>query len=143
MIPILLLSLYSVGSLAYADDDPDILVELKLRDLKEIDRQTQEYPILKNLVQEQQNKINELNKALDGERKSNELSQKEIELMKQKEEVYLMRIAAQEKAFADMKDVADRAIKLAETGQKSDSIWRTIGMILGGIALGIAVGVGL
>ena len=136
-----LLSLYSVGSpQSNESEDPDILVELKFRELREIDKQTQEYPILKSLIEEQKTQIAELKKALEDTRKTVGLDSREIELLNQKIQLMQQALDMKDKAFNDMKDVADRAIKLAETSKPSTNIWQIIGMVLGGIAIGLAIG---
>lgn len=123
-----------------ADDDIVVELEIRLHDLKELDKMIQEHEVLKSLAQEQANKITELEKALVNEQKTNELNQREIDLQKQIISLKDMEIAATNKALADMKDVADRAIKLAETSKPTNNIWTIVGAIIGGIALGLAIG---
>jgi hypothetical protein len=138
MILILSLSLFSAGSLAYAEDE-DILVELKFRELQQIDKETQEYPLLKQVIEEQKNTIKTLEKALSDERATNKLSDQELELMRQKEELRIQELAMMRQSFNDMKEIADRAIKLAEVSKPKSNIWTTVGLVLGGIVAGIAI----
>ena len=114
-------------------------IQIDVQDLKEMDRRLQEYDLLKKIVAEQQNTIGELEKSLDSEKKTNELNEREIDLQKRIIEVQKMEIESQKRAFADMKEVSDRAIKLVEVS-KPKSNWQTIAMgILGAIILGILI----
>jgi len=73
--------------------------------------------------------------------------EKEIDLLKRETElkdriigIKDMEIQAQKRAFEDMKEVADRAIKLAETS-KPKSNWEIFGIIgVAAFVIGLAVG---
>jgi hypothetical protein len=73
--------------------------------------------------------------------------EKEIDLLKREAElkdriiqIKNMEIQAQQRAFTDMKEVADRAIKLAETS-KPTSGWQIMGIIgVAAFVIGLAVG---
>ncbi len=138
-----LIPLYAIcncGSLAYASDE-DIIVELSIRlpDLKELDKRIQEYDILKDLVTKQNQTIAELENALALEKRDNDLNKREIALKDQLLDLKDRELAAKDKAFQDMKEVADRAIKLAEVSKPGNSVWTTIGLILGGVVAGLAL----
>ncbi len=113
------LSVISVNWGWAQSDDADIVVELNLRDLKEIDRRLQDYELLKELNKAKDDRIlnleNDLSlaqKELDLKKKENDLNQRIIDL--QQKEIDLSR-----EDFNRMKDIADRAIKLSEQGKKS------------------------
>jgi hypothetical protein len=114
------------GNWAWAQsDDADIPVELSLRDLKEIDRRLQDYEILKEMDKAKDDRIGNLEKdlnlarkELDLEKRENDLNQRMIGLLERK-------IELDKQSFDQLKEVADRAIKLAET--KKSSLWETYG----------------
>lgn len=112
------------------------LVEVERQSLKRIDESIQKEPVLQKLVDSQAKTIAELEKSLaiaekerDLERRDNELSQKIIGI-KDKE------IEGINRNFNQLKDVTDRAIKLAEIS-KPKSNWE-----LQGILYGIAMAAG-
>ncbi len=112
-----------------------VVIEIPLEKLKELDRVLQEYVILKQMVTEKNNTIFELEKSLslfqkelDIEKKENEINQKMLDI-KDKE------IAGINRNFDQMKEVADRAIKLAEIS-KPQSNWQVYG--IAGLALFLA-----
>jgi hypothetical protein len=51
-----------------------------------------------------------------------------------------MEIGAQVRAFNDMKEVADRAIKLAETSKPKSNLVYVIGAVVAAFVVGLAVG---
>lgn len=100
-------------------DDVDIAIELSLRDLKEIDRRLQDYELLKEVDKAKDGRIQNLEKDLA-------LAQKELELEKRENDINKRLIAVQERqieldkqSFDQLKEVADRSIKLSEQGKKS------------------------
>lgn len=95
-------------------------------DLQEIDRCFQEREILQKLTAEQVRTISELERSLALEKRSNELSQRELELKDKMLAIKDQEIAAVNRSFGQMKEVADRAIKLAET-VKPKSNWELLG----------------
>jgi len=104
-------------------------IQIDVKDLKEIDRQLQEYVILKKIVGEQQTTIGELEKGLVSEKKTNELNERELDLQRRIIEVQKMEIEVQKRAFIDMKEVSDRAIKLAEVSKpKTFGNWQLYGL---------------
>ena len=112
------------------------LVEVERQSLKRIDESIQKEPVLQKLVDSQAKTIAELEKSLaiaekerDLEKRDNELSQKIIGI-KDKE------IEGINRNFNQLKDVTDRAIKLAEIS-KPKSNWE-----LQGILYGIAMAAG-
>jgi hypothetical protein len=103
---------------------------LDLPDLKEWYKESEEYPDMKKLVDSQEKTITELKKSLaiaererDLEKRDNELSQKIIGI-KDKE------IEGINRNFNQLKDVTDRAIKLAEIS-KPKSNWELQGILYG------------
>ena len=117
-----------------------IRLDLDLQDLKEWDKQTQEYPILKELVESQAKTITELEKSLAIAQKERDLEKRENEINQKIITVKDMEIAAINRNFDQMKEVADRAIKLAETS-KPKSNWELTGL-LGAAALVIGFIIG-
>jgi len=112
-----------------------IRFSLEFPDLKEWDKQTQEYPLQNKLIEDQAKTIQELEKSLAIEIKTNELNQRELNLKDQIIGLKDQEIAATNRANAQLKDVTDRAIKLAEIS-KPKSNWELQG-ILSGVALAV------
>lgn len=90
---------------------------------------------------EQGNTIVELEKSLAVEKRTNELNEREIHLQKKIIEVKEMEIQGLNRNFDQMKEVADRAVKLAEISKPSLSgpLLTTIGIVLAAIIVGIAL----
>lgn len=116
-----------------------ISVDLDLKDLQEIDRCFQQREVLQALEAEKDKTISELGNSLA-------LSQKELDLEKRENQINQkiiavkdMEIQANKNAFDQMKDVSDRALKLAETSSKSSSNWWYFIPIAGIIGYLIAV----
>jgi len=128
------------ASRAFAQSSVAIPLEIELQDLREVDRRLQELDLLRLKSKEQSVTIAELEKSLAIEKRTNELNEREIYLQKKIIEVKDMEIAGLNRNFDQMKEVADRAIKLAET-VKPKSNWQLYGL-LGVIAFvaGLAVG---
>lgn len=101
---------------------------LDVPEVKEWYKQSEEYPILKNLVESQSKTISELEKSLALEKRTNELNERELYLQKQIIEVKNMEIQGLNRNFDQMKEIADRAIKLAET-VKPKSNWEFQGLL--------------
>jgi len=87
------------------------------------------------LIEDQAKTIQELEKSLAIEIKTNELNQRELNLKDQIIGLKDQEIAATNRANAQLKDVTDRAIKLAEIS-KPKSNWELQG-ILSGVALAV------
>ncbi len=81
-------------------------------DAQEMVRRLTDYNILREMDQVKDQRIANLEKENDLLKRENELKDRIIALKD-------MMIEAKDKAFADLKDVADRAIKLAEISKKS------------------------
>lgn len=109
--------------------------KLDLPDLREWYKQTEEYPILKDLAESQAKTISELKTSLALKEKELELERRENEINKRMLEVKDREIAGLVRNFDQMKDVADRAIKLAEAS-KPKSNWELYGIL--GMAVFIA-----
>ena len=83
----------------------------------------------------------ELEKSLAIEKRTNELNDREIYLQKKIIEVKDMEIAGINRNFDQMKEVADRSLKLAET-VKPKSNWQVYGLLaviafVAGLAVGL------
>lgn len=72
--------------------------------------------------------------------------EKELELAKQESqlkdkiiEIKDMEIAARKRSFEDMKDVADRALKLAETAKPKTNWWIQAVAVLGAFVAGVLI----
>jgi len=104
-----------------------------LSDTQEVVRRLSDYELLREMDQVKDQRISNLEKELELQRRENELKDRIIGIKD-------MEIQAQKRAFEDMKEVSDRALKLAETS-KPKSTWETLG-IIGVLAfvLGLAVG---
>lgn len=112
---------------AFALDEEWIPVDIELQSLKQIDHDAQEVILLRQKSKEQEKTIAELERSLAIEKKTNELNEREIYLQKKIIEVKDMEIQALNRNFDQMKEVADRAIKLAETS-KPKSNWEFMGI---------------
>jgi fructose-bisphosphate aldolase class 1 len=90
---------------------------------------------------EQGKTIAELEKSLVIEKRTNELNERELYLQKKIIEVKDMEIAGLNRNFDQMKEVADRAIKLAETVKPKSNwqLWGLVGVIafVAGLAVGL------
>jgi len=118
-----------------------IVLDIGLRDLQEVDRCFQERDLLKEIDREKDKTIAELKKSLDLVQKDLELERKENDLNERIMKIQEREIAGINRNFEQMKMVADRAIKLAETS-KPKSNWPTLGLI-GVIAFVIGLAIGL
>lgn len=99
--------------------DAEIPVSIGLKDLKEVDRRLQDYDISKEIEKAKDDRITNLEKdlattqkELDLEKRTNEVNQKIIDLQNRQ-------IELDKQNFDQMKDIADRAIKLGEIGKPS------------------------
>jgi SMC interacting uncharacterized protein involved in chromosome segregation len=113
----------------------DVSLEISVKDLKEIDLRLQERDILKSLNSEKDKTISELEKSLSIAQKELELERRENEINQRIIVVKDMEIVALNRNFDQMKEIADRAIKLAETA-KPQSNWQLYG-IIGLVAMAI------
>jgi hypothetical protein len=118
-----------------------LTLDIGLMDLQEIDRWLQDYEVLKDLDRAKDERIVNLERDVDLARRELDLEKRENELNVKIIGVKDLQIAAQNLAFQDMKEVADRAIKLAETA-KPKTNWSLLGWIAT-IVAAIAVGAAL
>ena len=117
----------------------DVSLEISVKDLKEIDLRLQERDILKILSSEKDKTISELEKALTLAQKELELERRENEINQRIIAIKDMEIAALNRNFEQMKDIADRALKLAETS-KPTSNWQLYGILgLAAFAIGALI----
>jgi len=132
----------SAQSVAIDEDQGLVIVlDIGLRDLQEVDRCFQERDLLREIDQEKEKTIAELKKSLDLIQKDLDLERKENDLNERIMKIQEREIAGINRNFEQMKMVADRAIKLAETS-KPKSNWQTLGLI-GVLAFVIGLAVGL
>lgn len=115
-------------------------LEIDLSDLKELYKETEEYPILKELVESQQKTIGELEKSLEIAQRERDLEKRENEINQKIIAIKDMEIQALNNANDRLKDVSDRAIKLAETAKpQSNNLLYIIGGVLAGLIAGLAI----
>lgn len=113
---------------AMAQSEESVKIEIPLQKFMQMDKALQEYPILREMNSEKDKAIVELQNSLTLQKKTNELNEREIDLQKRINDVQKMEIEAQKRAFTDMKEVADRAIKLVEVS-KPKSNWELYGLL--------------
>lgn len=99
-------------------------------DAQELVRRLTDYDLLREMDQVKDERIANLEKEL-------ELSKRESQLKDRIIQIKDMEIQAQKRAFDDMKEVTDRALKLAETSKPKSSL-ETFG-ILGVIAVIVTI----
>lgn len=128
-IALLVISIRQVSSQS-VDVEP-----ISLEDLRRLDEIVQKYPILEKLTKSQQETISKLEVSLADEKRTNELNQREIYLLNKTNELKDQEIAIINRANDRLKEITDRAIKLAEVS-KPKSNWQVMG--LAGLALFLA-----
>ena len=115
-------------------------MDLDLKDLQEVDRCFQQREFLQQLEAEKDKTISELGNSLSIAQKQLDLEKRENEINQKIIAVKDMEIQATKNALDQMKDVSDRALKLAETSSKSSNNWWYFIPIIGlAIALGAAL----
>ena len=102
-----------------------IPVEIDLPGLQTIDQCLQEQPIIEDLVKKQIETIEKLQSTLNDTKRELELEKRENELNQRMLDIKDKEIAGINRNFEQMKEVADRAIKLAETA-KPKTDWKSI-----------------
>lgn len=111
----------------------DDLICEDIPDAQEIDRCFEDRDYLRQVDQLKDQRISNLEKELELQKRENELKDRIIAIKD-------MEIQAQKRAFDDMKEVSDRALKLAETS-KPKSGWQIMGIIgVAAFVIGLAVG---
>lgn len=103
-----------------------------ISDTQEIVKRLQDYDILRELDQVKDQRITNLEKE-------NEFAKREVELKDKIIAIKDMEIASQKRAFDDMKEITDRALKLAETSKPKSGIWITIIGVIAGFVAGLAI----
>ncbi len=128
LIPAVWLTLFTNLALAQQSTGtaPSVLNEFP--DTAEILRRLTDYDYLKQMEPIYQQRIANLEKELALKQQECDLKDKELAIKDQA-------IKQKDENFAQMKDIADRAIKLAET--KKSSIWETYGPLA--VFVGLAV----
>lgn len=139
------MTIYASSALSQSvlfDEEQGLILDLKigLKDLQEMDRRLQDYEILKEVDKTKDERITNLEKKLVLTQKELDLERRENELNKRIIELKDMEIQIHKQSFQDMKEVADRAIKLAETS-KPKTNWGLIGTVLIAVfTLGLVIG---
>lgn len=131
------------GSKGFAQSSVVIPLEIELQDLREIDHRLQELDLLRLKSKEQGETIIELEKSLATEKRTNELNERELYLQKKIIEIKDMEIAGLNRNFDQMKEVADRSLKLAEVSKPKAPWWQIPATIIVGVIVGIALAGGL
>lgn len=136
---LLILIAWSTCFIALASAQPaassDDLVCESIPDAQELVRRLTDYNILREMDQVKDQRISNLEKEIELQKRENELKDRIIQIKD-------MEIQAQQHAFNDMKEVTDRALKLAETSKPKSNLG-IIGIISGIVAafvIGLAVG---
>jgi len=127
---------------AVIDEDQGLIIvlDIGLRDLQEVDRCFQERDLLKEIDREKDKTIVELKKSLDLVQKDLDLERKENDLNERIIKVQEREIAGINRNFEQMKEVADKSLKLAEIG-KPKSNWELILIgLLTVFTLGLVIG---
>jgi hypothetical protein len=118
---------------AQPTESSDDYICVSIPDAQEVVRRLSDYDILREMDQVKDQRISNLEKEIDLQKRENELKDRIIGIKD-------MEIEAQKRAFDDMKEVTDRALKLAETS-KPKSNWEIFGIIgVAAFVIGLAVG---
>jgi hypothetical protein len=120
-----------------------VSVDIEVPDLRELDQRLNNFETLKEIAAKQTAQIEELTNALKTANDTIALSARENELNAKILAIKDQEIAAQARAIADLRDISDRAIKLAEAGKPSSKWWMIPVSILAGIVVGIGLMGGL
>ena len=118
------------GNLALAESEGgvEIPVDIEIKTFKEIDRRLQDYEVLKEMEKAKDQRIENLEKENLLLQKELELEKRENEINKRIQDVMKQEIEAKDRSFQDMKEIADRAIKLAEGSKKGSGNWQYLGL---------------
>jgi hypothetical protein len=108
-------------------------VQAQVTKLKECDVDRKELELLREKDKVQEQRVANLEKEIA-------LLKQELELKDRVIAVKDMEIGAQVRAFNDMKEVADRAIKLAETSKPKSNWLYAVGAVVAAFAIGLALG---
>jgi hypothetical protein len=123
------------------DEDTGLIVlDIGLGDLQEIDKCFQEREILQKMDEEKGKTITELKKSLEIAEKELELERKENELNQRIIEIQKREIEAERRATEAMTQVADRALKLAETSKPKSNWLYAVGGVVAAFFIGLALG---
>jgi hypothetical protein len=108
-------------------------VQLQVKTLKECDFDRRELILLRDQEQLKDQRITNLEKEI-------ELLKQEVMLKDRIIEIKDMEIVSTRRAFEDMKEISDRAIKLAETSKPKPN-WQLYGILgIAAFLLGLSVG---
>jgi hypothetical protein len=118
---------------AQPTDASDDYICQSISDSQGLVRRLADYDILREMDLLKDQRIANLEKELD-------LQKREVELKDRIIGIKDMEIQAQKRAFDDMKEISDRALKLAETSKPKSNVLYIIGGILGAFLIGLAIG---
>ena len=114
-------------------------INIGLSDSQEILRRLQDYELLRQVDAEKDKRIQNLEAQVASLNQTVTLDQREIEINQKMLELKDKEIAALNRNFEQMKDIADRALKLAETS-KPTSNWQLYGILgLAAFAIGALI----
>jgi len=120
-------------TITYPDEE---VICVSIVDAQEMTRRLKDYELLKQVDEVKDQRIFNLEKELD-------LATREIKLHERIIAIKDMEIQAQTRAITDLKDITDRAIKLAETSKPKSNLTQTLGLLGAILAIGLAIGIGL
>ena len=118
---------------AQQSESSDDYICFSLSDSQDLVRRLTDYDILREMDQVKDQRIANLEKELELQKRENELKDRIIGIKD-------MEIQAQKRAFEDMKEVTDRALKLAETSKPKSNLLYIVGGIVAAFAIGLAIG---
>jgi len=122
--------------LAFAQSaDTDDYLDIGLPDSQEILRRLKDYELLRKMDLEKDKTIENLEGQVANLNRTRELDKREIEICQKMIEIKDKEIAGLNRNFDQMKEIADRAIKLSEVS-KPTSNWQVYG--IAGMALFLA-----
>lgn len=114
-------------------------INIGLSDSQEILRRLQDYELLRQVDAEKDKRIQNLEAQVASLNQTVTLDQREIEINQKMLELKDKEIAALNRNFEQMKDIADRALKLAETSKPSSN-WQLQGLLgLAAFVLGVLI----
>lgn len=89
--------------------------------MRELVKRLKEYEILKQVSEEQKKLISELERSLDFEKQKNVLCEREVEVQKMILDLKEKEIEFYKRMIKELQELNERAIKLAEVSNKSQS----------------------
>ena len=117
-----------------------IVLDIGLNDFQEIDRCFQQREILQTMNVEKDKTIAELKNSLEIAQRERDLEKRENELNQRIIDIQKREIEAERRATQAMTDVADRALKLAETSKPKSNWLYVVGGVVAAFFIGLALG---